>query len=99
MLQAWTRADTQAWLAASLAALRDWKEQQVALCESFGWTVLPSHANFFVSRWQRGAQALTELRIHGIKLRDCASFGLPGHVRLSVQSPAAQDALQAALQT
>lgn len=33
------------------------------------------------------------LRAHGIRLRDCASFGLPGHVRLSVQPPAAQDAL------
>ena len=98
MLQAWTQADMQAWLTASLATLRDWKEQQVALCESFGWTVLPSHANFFVCRWGRGAVALTELRIHGIKLRDCASFGLPGHVRLSVQPPAAQDALRAGLQ-
>ena len=98
MLQAWTRADTQAWLAASLTNLRDWRARQAALCESFGWTVLPSHANFFVCKWARGAQALTGLRIHGIKLRDCASFGLPGHVRLSVQSPAAQDALQAALQ-
>ncbi|MDP1568244.1 MAG: aminotransferase, partial [Polaromonas sp.] len=32
----------------------------------------------------------------GIKLRDTASFGLTGHVRLSVAAPAAQAALQQA---
>ncbi|RLJ40409.1 aminotransferase class I/II-fold pyridoxal phosphate-dependent enzyme [Acidovorax sp. 106] len=36
------------------------------------------------------------LRQHGIKLRDCTSFGLPGAVRLGVLPPASQDALQAA---
>ena len=98
MLQAWTQADTQAWLASALETLRDWKVQQVALCTSFGWTVLLSHANFFVCRWGQDASTLVQLRAHGIKLRDCTSFGLPGHVRLSVQSPAAQNALRAGLQ-
>jgi histidinol-phosphate aminotransferase len=96
MLQAWTQAETQAWLATSLDTLHGWKARQVALCASFGWTVLPSHANFFVCRWGQDASALAQLRAHDIKLRDCASFGLPGHVRLSVQSPVAQDALHAA---
>lgn len=39
---------------------------------------------------------LAALRQRGIKLRDCASFGLPGAVRLGVLPPASQDALQAA---
>ena len=39
---------------------------------------------------------LATLRQHGIKLRDCTSFGLPGAVRLGVLPPASQDALQAA---
>ena len=99
MLQAWTQPDVHAWLAASLDTLRGWKARQVALCASLGWTVLPSHANFFVCSWGRDSSALAHLRTHGIKLRDCASFGLPGHVRLSVQAPAVQDALQVALQT
>jgi histidinol-phosphate aminotransferase len=34
---------------------------------------------------------------HGIKLRDAASFGLPGHVRLDVLPPEAQDVLHASL--
>ncbi|MCZ8095809.1 MAG: aminotransferase class I/II-fold pyridoxal phosphate-dependent enzyme [Acidovorax sp.] len=39
---------------------------------------------------------LAALRQHGIKLRNCTSFGLPGAVRLGVLSPTSQDALQAA---
>ncbi len=90
MLQAWTQPDTQAWLATSLETLQQWKMQQTTLCKSLGWTVLPSLANFFVCQAEVDVVAL---RQHGIKLRDCTSFGLPGHVRLGVQSPAAQDAL------
>lgn len=93
MLEAWTQSLTQAWLADSLAALQQWKVQQSALCESMGWTVWPSLANFFVCQADID---LAALRQHGIKLRDCASFGLPGHVRISVQPPAAHDALRAA---
>ena len=37
------------------------------------------------------------LRRHGIKLRNAASFGLFGHVRLGVLPPTAQDALALAL--
>jgi histidinol-phosphate aminotransferase len=42
--------------------------------------------------------AMADLRGRGIKLRDCASFGLPGRWRLSVQPPASQDALHQAWQ-
>ena len=103
MLQAWTDPGVQAWLASSLGTLRDWKARQIALCESMGWICLTSDANFFCARpaLPEGltlAQALARLRTQGIKLRDTASFGLPGHVRISVQPPLAQDALRAALQ-
>ena len=98
LLQAWTDAGVQAWLAASLKTLRGWKARQIALCEALGWTCLPSDANFFCARpaLPEGlslAQALNRLRSDGIKLRDTASFGLPGHVRISVQPPNAQDVL------
>ena len=95
MLAAWTQPQSQTWLAGSLATLRRWKTQQIKLCESFGWTVMPSMANFFVCQAVIDSSAL---RQQGIKLRDCASFGLPGHVRVSVQPPAAQHALHNAWQ-
>ena len=94
MLQAWTQPDVQAWLKESLATLRQWKIQQTALCDALGWSVLPSLANFFVCQTDVDVIAL---RQYGIKLRDCASFGLPGHVRLSVQPPFVQEALRARL--
>ena len=80
----------QAQLAGTLCTLQLWKTEQIALCELLGWTLLASLANFFVCRANID---LAALRQHGIKLRDCTSFGLPGHVRISVQAPAAQDAL------
>ena len=98
MLQAWTQADVQAWLAACLPILREWKLAQTARCESLGWTCLPSDTNFFCTQpdlpaGMALAQALDGLRARGIKLRDTASFGLAGHVRLSVMAPSAQQAL------
>lgn len=95
MLLAWTRAGVQQWLRSSLDTLSVWKRRQVELCESLGWQVQPSEANYFCARLDTAL--LPRLRqAHGIKLRDTASFGLPGHARLGVLTPAAQDALERA---
>jgi histidinol-phosphate aminotransferase len=100
LLQAWLQPAVQAWLQSSLATLRDWKARQLTVCEALGWTCLPSSANYFCARpdlqGEALAQALVALRAQGIKLRDTTSFGLPGHVRLGVLAPQAQDALQQA---
>ena len=101
LLMAWSQAEVQSWLTASLDTLRGWKIQQIKRCKAMAWTCLPSQTNFYVARpnLPEGlslAQALSDLRAEGIKLRDTTSFGLPDHVRLSVQPPAAQSALQTA---
>ena len=101
MLEAWTDPGVQSWLQRSLARLREWKALQLQLCASLGWQVLAGHqANYFVARPQSCggslSQCLDRLRARGVKLRDCASFGLPGHVRLGVLAPASQNALRAA---
>jgi histidinol-phosphate aminotransferase len=104
LLHAWAWPQVQDWLCASLETLRTWKPRQQTMLAELGWTCLPSDANFFCARpyadadtaQQRLAANLQVLRANGIKLRDCASFGLPGHVRVSVQAPVAQDALAAA---
>ncbi|WP_143684826.1 aminotransferase class I/II-fold pyridoxal phosphate-dependent enzyme [Variovorax sp. KK3] len=94
LLDAWTHRDTQTWLSDSLDRLREWKRRQQALCESLGWAVLPSVANFFCARPDAPhASRAAGLRNAGIQLRDTASFGLPGHVRLGVLPPASQEAL------
>ena len=97
MLEAWTGDEAQRWLAQSLQTLRDWKNRQRAVCESLGWQCLPSDANFFCARTDRPyPDVAAALRTEGIKLRDCTSFGLPGHVRLGVLPPASQQALKQA---
>ena len=106
LLQAWVQPQAQAWLAQSRLQLRAWKADQQALCQALGWQVLPgSLANFFTARLPQAwhsppamAALLAGLRAQGVKLRDCASFGLPGHVRLGVLAPAAQQALALAWQ-
>lgn len=90
MLQAWCAPEAQAWLDASRQMLRAWKARQLALCKSLGWSALASDANFFCA----AGPDVPALRAFSIQLRDTASFGLPGLARLSVQSPAAQDALK-----
>jgi len=97
LLETWIGDEAQAWLARSLRTLREWKAQQRALCESLGWQCLPSDANFFCARTDAPyPQKAAALRAEGIKLRDCASFGLPGHVRLGVLPPQSQQALKEA---
>ena len=99
MLQAWVSDEVQQWLAQSLVTLRRWKAQQLALCAKLGWQVVPDHqANYFVVRLPLDdiAAPLAAMRAQGVKLRDCASFGLPGHVRLGVLPPVSQAALERA---
>ncbi|MCZ2495223.1 aminotransferase class I/II-fold pyridoxal phosphate-dependent enzyme [Xylophilus sp. Kf1] len=101
MLHAWCRPGVDDWLAGCRDTLRAWKATQLQLCRDLGWHCLPSQANFFVARLPDGAppDLLERLRAHGIRLRDGASFGLPGHVRLGVLPPASQQALRIAATT
>jgi len=95
MLAAWAEADTQAWLADCLPTLREWKQQQLHGCAELGWACHDSITPFYLAAWPH-APLLPRLRELGVKLRDTTSMGLTGHVRLSVQPPRAQQALQSA---
>ena len=101
LLGSWVTAGVQSWLADSLPTLQVWKARQTGLLESLGWICQPSVTNFFCTAPKLAdgltlEPALAALRRQGIKLRDTTSFGLPGQVRVSIQPPAAQDALQQA---
>ncbi len=96
MLRVWVQADAQRWLAQSREQLAEWKSAQVALLEQADWICLPSEANYLCARAPNTLDVPT-LRVLGIKLRDTTSLGLPGHWRLGVLPPAAQQALQTAL--
>ena len=98
MLMAWPSLEVQVWLAQSLAVLRNWRVAQVAMLQSLHWQCASGDANFFCARPPHPLD-FPALRMHGIKLRDAGSFGLPGWVRLGVQTPQAQAALLQALQS
>jgi len=98
LLEAWTGAAAQRWLALSLPILADWKLQQTALCEAMGWQCMPSVANFFCARPDRTLtpERAALLRQAGIRLRDTASFGMPRQLRLAVLPPGSHTALRKA---
>lgn len=97
MLQAWTQPEVQNWLTASLPVLRQWKTEQMALCQDkLGWQVQASIAHFFAAKppVKDTVALLQQLRQQGVKLRDCSSFGLPGWVRMTALPPTAHLALK-----
>ena len=98
LLDGWRRASAQDWLARSREVLRGWRASQWRVCAELGWETRAGVANFLcvdpgvddVGLWA-GA-----LRARRIKVRDAASFGLPGLCRVAVLPPPAQEALRAA---
>ena len=97
MLHAWTSPHTQAWLAESRYTLRAWKRSQTDMLQDLGADVDDSVTNFFCARLPAACTAHA-LRAFDVAVRDTASFGLAGRVRLSVQPPASQDRFATALQ-
>lgn len=66
-------------------------ESRQLLTESFsglGFAVAPSAANFVLVNVGSGASFRRALLPHGLVVRDCASFGLPEHVRIACRLPA-----------
>jgi len=72
-----------AWYRRSIDLLRAGRAELVAGLTEQGWCVLPSCAGFFLIDVGDGAAARERLLARGCLVRDCASFGLPEHVRVS----------------
>lgn len=85
-------ADLAGW-AARVAVLRD---ALVAVLRDHGLDALPSDANFVLVPGARGVR--DRLATRGVVVRDCASFGLPDHVRIAVPDDDGRARLAAALE-
>ena len=96
MLLSWTQTQTQAWITDSRQSLAQWMIDLLHLLDRLDWQCQPSNAHFLCARPNENVEP-TELRSYGVKLRDSASFGLPGWWRLSAQKPEALQALENAL--
>lgn len=96
LLQSWTHASVQAWVASSREVLTGWVEVLRNTLLERGWNCSTSATPYFCARPPKPLRAEV-LFARGVKLRDASSFGLPGWWRLSAQPPAALGALCAAL--
>ena len=98
MLSAWLRPDVQQWLHQSLEQLRAWRLAQNAMLRELGWTLQDSASPYGVAQPPVAAgdwtAMLAFMRARGVKLRDAASLGLRGWLRLAVRAPADQQALR-----
>lgn len=97
LLSHWPDAATADWLVDVRSQLRAWTATQRAMLTAMDWTdQRPSCTPFWLARPPR-ADIAPRLRERGVRVRDAASFGLPGWVRVSAQPPRSQQALQQAL--
>ena len=91
-------ADAQHHVSTTIAALRDEARRVTDACQSMGYVVEPSDTHYFLIRAASGSAAQRALLdTAGILVRDCASFGLPSHIRVAARTPSANDALLNAL--
>ena len=84
-------ADVAGW-ASAVAGLRS---ELVEVLRAHGLRPRPSQANYVLVPEARGLRE--RLAPRGVVVRDCASFGLPDHVRVAVPSPAGLSRLAGAL--
>ena len=62
-------------------------------CGELGWTTEPTTAGFFLIRAGDAPELRRALLERGLLVRDCTSFGLPAHVRVSPRHPGQNDLL------
>ena len=77
----------------SVELLTGERDRLAAGLRSLGWTTEPTTAGFFLVYAGDAAALRRDLLARGCLVRDCASFGLPGHVRVSPRHPRQNDLL------
>ncbi len=75
---------SQAALERSMARIRARRERLAAAVASRGWAPLPSSTGFFLSEVRAAEDVARSLRLEGVRVRTCDSFGLPNHIRVGV---------------
>ena len=70
----------------TLAQLKVEKQKLIDGLKELGFNPVSSHTNYFLLPISSGADFRQKLLAHGILVRDCASFGLPAHVRIATRT-------------
>lgn len=79
--------ESMAYLDESFARVRDELTRLEEALATAGLVPRPSRANFVCARASRAERLADELETRGLRLRRCASFGLPDHLRIGVRHP------------
>ena len=79
----------------SVELLTSERDRLVVGLRELGWTTEPTSAGFFLVHAGDAAALRAELLARGRLVRDCTSFGLPAHVRISPRHPRQDDLLLA----
>lgn len=87
----------EVYLEETLHAIQNDKVGLVKGLEAVGIQPLPSQTHFFLLPVENGRDFRRRLLQHGIQVRDCDSFGLPGYVRIATRQPDENARLLAAL--
>ncbi|HEX2273467.1 MAG TPA: aminotransferase class I/II-fold pyridoxal phosphate-dependent enzyme [Acidimicrobiales bacterium] len=82
-------------LASCSGAIARWRDDLAAVLGSHGLEPEPSDANWMLVR---SPGLRSRLGARGVLVRDCASFGMPDHVRIAVPDPAGLARLAEALE-
>jgi histidinol-phosphate/aromatic aminotransferase/cobyric acid decarboxylase-like protein len=89
----------EAHAAATLPRLRAGREALEAAFARLGMPTVPTATHYVLAHVGDAARLAGRLRAeHGIRVRDCASFGLPAHVRVAARTPAQNAELVRALE-
>ncbi|MCP4142066.1 MAG: histidinol-phosphate aminotransferase family protein [Chloroflexi bacterium] len=78
--------DTE-YLPRTLSLLRKSKEQFLAGFHNLGLNPLPSETHYFIAKVGNAAKFRSQLLKYKLQVRDCASFGLPDHIRVATKKP------------
>src|SRR6056297_1510613 len=91
--------DDEAHLARSVAMNASELVRVTESCERLGLAVTPSAGNFVLVDTGAEARPIFEALLReGVIVRPVANYGLPGHLRISIGTPAENDRLATALQ-
>jgi histidinol-phosphate/aromatic aminotransferase/cobyric acid decarboxylase-like protein len=91
------QAPVLAWRQHSLTSLRQHAAALWAGLSDLDFEVLPTTTTYGLVKVDNAADFRRQLLIRGLQVRDCASFGLPQHIRIAARRPAENEQLLATI--
>jgi histidinol-phosphate/aromatic aminotransferase/cobyric acid decarboxylase-like protein len=92
------QAPVLAWRQQTLDSLRQHAAELWTGLAALGYDVLPTATSYALVAVENAAELRQQLLRRGLQMRDCASFGLPHHLRLAARRPEENERLLRAME-